>query len=352
MSSKDVTAGRGDSGRSPVKINRLRIISVLLAVTGLFLAGLSWTDLCSFNGCTEAHEYRLFGISLQLVGTLYFCILTAIMLLSTRFSSAVPLANLTLAGGAGAELVMIHLQKNVIQAWCPLCLGIAATVFLLSVVAISGAVIESRENKTMHQGKLFSKSLLLIIAAAVGFTVSFAGIRKPEAAGIDASLGKPGSKVEVYVFSDWLCPICIKVEPALEAVLPQLEKRTKVHFIDKPVHRESMNFVPYHLSFLVHEKSRYIQLRKALFELARTNKNPSLQDVQGAIATLGVTYRQLSFMDVSQMMAQSQALSTEYKVTGTPTVVIVNSSSKKSKTLVGGKDITAENLLKAVKSVE
>ena len=329
-----------------------RIIAALLTLTGLVLAALSWTDLCSFNGCTEAHEYRLFGISLQLVGTVYFCILAITMLLSTRVSSCAPLVHLTLAGGAGAELAMLHLQKNVIQAWCPLCVGIAVVVYLLCGVAIAGAVSESREIKTMNKRMLFSKALLLIVAALAGFAVSFAGIKKPEAAGIDVSLGKQGSKVEVYVFSDWLCPLCLKVEPALEAVLPRLEKRAQVRFIDKPVHKESMNFVPYHLSFLVHEKPKYLQLRKALFELAKRNRNPSLQDVQTAIAPLGVTYRQLGFMDVSQMMAQFQALATEYKVTGTPTVVVVNSSSKKSKTLVGGRDITAENLLNAVKSVE
>jgi len=332
--------------------NKLRITTVLLILAGLALAILSWTDLCSFNGCSEAHEYRLFGIALPLVGTLYFCILTIIMLLSRRYNSFTPLVNLALAGGAGAELAMIHLQKNVIQAWCPLCLGIAATVYLLCVVKIVSTVIESRENKTMNKGRLFSKSLLLIVAALAGFSISFVGIKKPEAAGIDASLGKQTSKVEVYIFSDWLCPICIKIEPVLESVLPQIDKRAKIHFIDKPVHKESMNFVPYHLSFLVNEKQKYMQLRKALFQLAKNNKNPSLQDVQGAIAPLGVTYKQLSFMDVSQMMAQSQALSTEYKVTGTPTVVVVNSSSKKSKTLVGGRDITAENLLTAVKSLE
>lgn len=332
--------------------SKLRIITALLVLTGLVLAVLSWTDLCSFNGCSEAHQYRLFGFPLQLVGTLYFCILAMAMLLSTRFSKCALLVNLVLAGGAGAELAMLHLQKNVIQAWCPLCVGIAVVVYLLCGVAIFGAVRDSREIKTMNKRMLFSKALLLIVAALAGFAVSFAGIKKPEAAGINASLGKQGSKVEVYVFSDWLCPVCLKVEPVLESVMPQLEKRAKVSFIDKPVHKESMNFVPYHLSFLVHEKPKYLQLRKALFELAKRNRNPALQDVQTAIAPFGVTYRQLGFMDVSQMMAQFQALATQYKVSGTPTVVVVNSSSKMSKTLVGGRDITAANLLNAVKSVE
>jgi len=335
-----------------VQGKKLQIITFILIIAGLALAVLSSTDLCSFNGCSEAHEYRLFGFALPLVGTLYFCILGLTMLISVRFRIFAPLMQLILAAGAGAELMMIHLQKNVIQAWCPLCLGIAATVFLLCFISIFGAFCKSREIESMSKRTLFSKSLLLFVAAVVGFAISFVGIRKPEAAGVNAALGKHNSKIEVYIFSDWLCPICVKIEPDLEKTLPQLEKQAKIHFIDKPVHQESMNFVPYHLSFLVNEKPKYIQLRKALFELAKGNKNPSLQDVQGAIAPLGVTYKQLSFMDVSQAMAKSQALAAEYKVTGTPTIVVVNSSSKKSKTLVGGREITGENLLKAVKSVE
>jgi protein-disulfide isomerase/uncharacterized membrane protein len=330
----------------------LQIISALLVAAGLLLAILSATDLCSFNGCSDAHQYRLFGISLPLVGALYFCILGATILLSARFSIWKPLVNLTLASGAGAELVMIHLQKNIIQAWCPLCLGIAAVVFLLCIISIFGAVIEAKGGNPMNKGKRFSRLLLLLVAAVAGFTISFVGIKKPEAAGINTSLGKQNSPVEVYIFSDWLCPICVKVEPDLEKALPQLEKKSKVFFIDKPVHQESMNFVPYHLSFLAHEKTKYLQLRKALFNLAKINKNPSLQDVQAAIAPLGVTYRQLGFMDVSQAMAKAQALATEYKVTGTPTIVVINKANRKSKKLVGGKEITVENLLKGVTSVE
>lgn len=332
--------------------NKLRIIFFLLTLAGLALSLLSWTDLCNFGGCTEAHDYRFFGFPLPLAGTVYFCILTTMLLFSGRLRILDTLTPLALAGGAGAEGVMIHLQKNVIQAWCPLCLTIAATVYLLCILRFYEKVIASRGFQTMNRRQFISKTLLLLVVAMAGFAVSFVGIRKPEAAGIDASLGKQSSKVDVYVFSDWLCPVCLKVEPALEAVIPQIEKRAKIHFIDKPVHKESMNFVPYHLSFLVNEKAKYVQIRKALFELAKSNKNPSLQDVQKAVAPLGVTYRQLSFMDVSQMMAKSQALSTEYKVTGTPTIVVVNSSTKKSKSLVGGKDITAENLLKTLKSLE
>jgi protein-disulfide isomerase len=352
MSLKNVTAGREEGVRTRMFKRRPPLLSAILILSGLILAILSWTDLCSFGGCTEAHAYRFYGLALPLIGNLYFCSLALLLLLSSRWPQCAWLFSLALAGGAGAELVMIHLQNNVIRAWCLLCIGIAVTVYLLCTLRVLQALKESRRYSSMNRRQFFSRALQLIVAAAVGFLLTFSGTKKPEAAGLETSLGRQSSKVEVYVFSDWLCPVCIKIEPALEAVYSQLEKKAKVFFIDKPVHQESMNFVPYHLSFLVNEKAKYLQLRKALFELAKSNKNPSLEDVKVAVAPLGVTYKQLSFMDVSQMMAKEQALANEYKVTGTPTIVVLNSSSKKSKTLVGSKDITAENLLKAVKSLE
>lgn len=352
MSSKEETVGRGNEVKAGMFEKRPQLFSTILILAGVTLAVLSWTDLCSFGGCTEAHEYRFYGLSLPLIGTIYFSILGLLLLLSCLCPRCTFLFYLALAGGAGAELVMIYLQNNVIQAWCLLCLGIAVIVYLLCIIGFVKVLQESRRSSTMNKRQFLSRSLLLLVTAVAGFMVSFIGVKKPEAAGLDTSLGKQGSKVEVYVFSDWLCPVCIKVEPALESVFPQLEKKAKVLFIDKPIHKESMNFVPYHLSFLVNEKAKYMQIRKVLFELAKTNKNPSLEDVKVAVAPLGVTYKQLSFMDVSQMMAKAQSLANDYKVTGTPTIVVVNSSSKKSKTLVGGKEITADNIMKTVKALE
>jgi protein-disulfide isomerase/uncharacterized membrane protein len=331
-------------------VGKTTIVTYLLLAAGLVLALLSWTDLCSFGGCTEAHEYRFYGISLPLLGTVYFICLLLLRVAAGRFAPCQELFMVSLAGGAGAEGVMIHLQKYVINAWCPLCLGIAFVLFVLLVITVISVVYGKRGLSSMNRRGFFSRVLILAVAAAAGFAVSFAGIKKPEAAGMDATLGRQSAKMEIYFFSDWLCPICIKTEPVIDAIYPQLEKRAKIYFIDKPVHKESMNFVPYHLSFLVHEKGKYLQLRKALFDLAKINKNPTLEDVKRAIAPLGVTYKQLSFMDVSQMMAKSQALSNEYKVAGTPTLVIRNGA--RSKTLVGGRDITAENILKTMKSLE
>ncbi len=331
------------------------ILIALLIIAGLVLAILSGTDLCNFGGCTTAHQYRFFGINLAHLGIFYFSALGA-TIAGTLFIPALEKALLAfVASGVGAEITMVHLQKNVIQAWCPLCLGITVVVCLLAILVIRTQYLEARRLSIMNAKWFASRFLLTASACAIGFFVSFYGITNPEATAagqMETSLGKQNSKVEVYVFSDWLCPVCTKIEPAIESVFPALEKRAKIFFIDKPVHQEAMNFVPYHLSFLVNEKPKYLKLRHALFALAQKSRNPSVDEVKLAIAPLGVTYKQLSFMEVTQMMGKSQSLATQYKVNATPTVVITNIMTKSSKTLVGGKEITAENLLKAVKSLE
>jgi uncharacterized membrane protein len=327
---------------------------IILSFCGMVLALLSATDLCSFGGCTTAHEYRFFGIHLAAVGTAFFGLLAVAVLLAPRFPFAGTLILPLLSSGVGGELVMLHLQKNVIQAWCPLCVGIAVTVFLLCLLQMRRFLLDSRRLSPMNRRSFLAKLLLAAAALVSGFIISFVGISRPEAATnqSDSFLGKHNAKVEVYVFSDWLCPICVKIEPAIEAAFPTLEKKARVYFIDKAIHPEAMNFVPYHLSFLVNEKPKYLQLRKALFTLAKKNKNPSLADVQTAISPLGVTYKQLSFMDVSQMMGRAQALAGQFKVNATPTVVITNSATRKTKVLVGGSEITQDNLLKAVRNLE
>jgi len=67
---------------------------------------------------------------------------------------------------------------------------------------------------------------------------------------------------------------------------------------------------------------------------------------------LGVTYRQLSFMEVTQQMAFFLKLEEQFKVTTAPTLVIRNSRSDKIRSLVGNTQITAANILNIVKELE
>jgi thioredoxin-related protein len=113
-----------------------------------------------------------------------------------------------------------------------------------------------------------------------------------------------------------------------------------------------LNFVPYHLSFAAYEKRKIVQLRKALFAVARKTKNPTYEDINAAIAPLNVTYRQLSFLEVTQQMGNFQKLAEQYKVVSTPTMILRNAKTKKIVTLVGNGQITQADIMKALKEVE
>ena len=329
-----------------------RFTTWFLLLSGLILSLLSATDLCSFGGCTEAHSYRFYGVRLPILGCSYFVVLTG--LVAARPQLAQFLADCMLAAGIGAELVFIHLQKNVIGAWCPLCLGIAAVILLLILIRLSNLLPLSRRNTSMPGKLVFGKPLLLLTVAALSFVLTLGGMSQPQALASDLNitLGKQNSKVEVYVFSDWFCPSCIKAEPAIEAAFPTISRKARVTFVDKAIHAEAMNFVPFHLSFAAKEKEKYLELRRALFALAKRTKTPTNEDVRTAISPLRVTYQQLSFLDVTQTMARFQALSDKFKVKGTPTVIITNSSTQKTRTLYGAYEITTEALIKAVKELE
>jgi predicted DsbA family dithiol-disulfide isomerase len=332
---------------------RYRIFILTLLTVGLILSVISGTDLCNFGGCTETHQYRFFSLPFPTIGIVFFILAGVLVTLESRFSPAGALYNILIAGAGGAEINMILLQKNVIHAWCPVCLGIAALIYLL----ITGNLIRyffNRKEKFSMNVRYVGKPLALFVVALFSFIVTFSAIAKPEAVASqqNVALGNQQSKLEIYLFSDWLCPICVKVEGVIEPLYPALARKAKIVFVDKIIHPEAANFVPYHLSFAVHEKDKYLQLRKALFTVAQKTKNPTNDDIMAAIAPQKISYKQLSFLDVTQLMAASQKLAEQLKVNSTPTMVIRNSNTNKTRILTGSGEITAELILKSIKEVE
>ena len=330
-----------------------RIFVFVLLAAGLTLSILSGTDLCNFSGCSENHQYRLHGLPFPAVGIVFFTLAGLLVALGNRFPGALLAYNLFLAGAAGSEINMILHQKYVVHAWCPFCLGIATIVYVLSAIQLVRYFISCKEGFHMSL-KFIYKPLIVCVAALLGFTLTLSGIAKPAAAESQLNLymGKQDSKLEVYFFSDWLCPFCAKADGIVESVYPVLSQKARILFVDKIIHQEAINFVPYDLSFAVHEKAKYLQLRKALFAVAKKTKNPSYDDIKAAIAPLKVTYQQLSFLEVTQQMNTFQKLAEQFKVTSTPTMVIRNTRTNKMLTLLGDAQVTPELIMKAVKELE
>jgi hypothetical protein len=333
-----------------VRFNTMLIWTLLLA--GLVLSLLSATDLCNFGGCTDAHEYRLFGLHFAAVGTVFFIgSMVLFSLWSRSFLTRVAFIA-AIGGGLGAELFFIHVQKNIIGAWCPRCLLIAATV--AATVAATGlpGIVNLLRGEQMTRRKIITTATFFTLLVT-GFFISMAGLGKGEAeAALDISVGKRNSHLEVIIFTDWYCPACEKVEPVLLFTFPQLAQKARIYFVDKPIHKESTNFIPYNLSFALHEKEKYPSLRRALATLAHQTKNPSAEQVQKAVAPLGVTFTPLSFLEITQGMAEYESRIKEFNVRSTPTVIFRNTRNGKTRTLSATNQITAPNLLKTLQEID
>ncbi len=332
---------------------RYRLVVLTFLTIGLVLSIISATDLCNFGGCDETHQYRLLGLSFPAVGIAFFTLAVVLVSLTSRVSCNGLLYNLLLAGAAGAEINMILLQKNVIKAWCPICLGIAALIYLLLLINIVVFFLCHEEKSSMIPKTIY-KTLMMFVVALISFMATFSGIKKSDALAdqLNLSFGNQRSKLEIYLFSDWLCPGCASVEGVMESMYPTLSKKAKITFVDKIIHPEAANFVPYHLSFAVNEKGKYLQLRKTLFAVAQKTRNPSNDAIMAAIAPLKIVYKQLSFMDVTQQMTFFQKLSEKFKVTSTPTMVVRSSKTGKIRILVGNREIVPDLIAKSIKDVE
>jgi hypothetical protein len=321
---------------------------------------MSWLGICS-DGCEETHLYRLFGFPLSPLGTGYFTLCGLAFLTRDRFRSAGILLPLLLAGALGSEFVLVWIQKYVIGKWCPLCVGIALSVVtacvLIALERLPGVAVQIRSaERNLVMKRLAGKTVLILFAFLAGMGISAMGLSKPDAfaAGLSVkslAFGDAESSSEVYIITDWFCPACRAAEPEMRMGAQIAMRRAKVIFVDYPVHPETLNYIPYNLSFIIREKEKYLQIREALATLALKTREPMPEDVQAAVALLGVKYVPLNYADVLAGVQYFSTLVNKFKVPGTPAVVVHDSRTGKIKTLYGMSDITSENILKSVAEV-
>ncbi|HZW35727.1 MAG TPA: thioredoxin domain-containing protein [Candidatus Deferrimicrobiaceae bacterium] len=311
--------------------------------------------LCT-EACKATYNWTIFRMKFPYLGIGFF----AFCLLLFYFRGHDPLRflfHVAIAGAWGAEITFIYAQHSLIKRWCPLCLAVAFCVYAVGIALAAGWIARVRKRVEPGRGEMMrhlTKGVVLAAALFAGAYVSFLGLGNPEsshAATLSAALGKQDSDVEVYVFTDWFCPACRQAEPEMEKAYPNIMKRAKLLFIDDPIHPESMNFIPYNLSFLVREKGKYLEIRKALLALAERTKEPTPEDVQKAVAKLGVAYRPLNYSDVNAGIQYFQSMAKAFRVEGTPSIVVYNRKTKSYKLLTGVRDLSAPNILMAVSGV-
>jgi hypothetical protein len=328
-------------------LNLPAVVIYLAVCAGLALSVMSAMNICT-EACHEAAKYKIFVLDLGWFGILFFSALLFAFIFRKRLPLGEVICSLLIFSAAGAEAHFIWLQKYVIGRWCPLCLGIAAAVycavFMLLFVEISALRADGAIMKP-----LIRQMLVLIATFAVGLGMAVIGVHKDaESAIIDPFLGKTDSSVTVYFISDWFCPGCRKAEPEIERIYPEAAKLARVAFIDYPIHPETANFTPYNVQFLVYEKKKYPKLRRALSELSLKTKTPSPEEVQSAVAPIGVKLHQINYADILYVSQLNLTTYRGYGVTLTPTVVVANTVNKKFKLLEGANRINLQAVKNAI----
>ena len=324
------------------------------------LSAMSWLGICS-DGCEETHLFRLFGFALSPLGVGYFTLCGLAFLTRNRFRFSGFLIPLLLSGALGSEFVLVWIQKYVIGRWCPLCLGIALSVVtacvLIALERLPGVAIQIRGGeRNLVMKRLAGKTALILFAFLAGMGGTAMGLKKPDAfaAGLSVkslAFGNTESSSELYIVTDWFCPACRTAEPEILKGARKAMQQAKVVFVDYPIHPETLNYIPYNLSFILREKEKYLQIREALATLARKTKEPMPEDVQAAVSPLGVKYVPLNYADVLAGMQYFSTLAKKFNVPGTPSLVVRDVRTGKTKTLYGSSDISSDNILKALAEV-
>jgi protein-disulfide isomerase/uncharacterized membrane protein len=326
------------------------VVFWLTSVIGLSLSAMSVLDVCT-SACSEASRYSIFGVRFGWFGILFFAAVFTALILQYRFVWARQLFIFLIYSAAGAEIRFIWLQKYVIESWCPLCLAIAFVVFL-ALVFIVWENLKPFRSETEKMKRFLKHSAAMIFIMVAGLTSAIVGVKgQAEAQEPNLFLGKADSTTVVYFVSDWFCPACRRTEPTIDKIYPKVAEIAKVAFVDIPVHPETSNFTPYNLQFLVYEKDKYIQLRKALAGLAEKTADPSRDEVQSAVAPYGVKLRDMSYADILSGLKWNENVSRTFGIRATPTVVVSNTKTGRHINLVGQNEISYEEILKAINEV-
>lgn len=320
-------------------------------LAGLILTFVSWLELCT-ETCTEAHNYVFYGTKFEVFGGVYFILLNLLHLLSKKHQSLSFLVALLIVAGLGAEAMFIWLQKTQIGSFCTVCLSIAASLLLAGLFYFLMYYIKHREGGYM-------KSFSLLTVFAIGFIVAFGGVVKIdrlEAAQQEIKeqikFGKTDSPIEIYLFTDWTCPACRALEPKLESLVKHVGESASFTFVDLAIHPETLNYSPYNLALMMNYKPYYFKARDALTQLSAKTKKPTDKQVTEVIKPIGFKFQELGYKDISVGMKYFEQLADKFKVEATPTLVIVNSETKKGQKLAGVEQINEENTAKVIEALK
>lgn len=228
---------------------------------------------------------------------------------------------------------------------------------------------KARSEKYLPDGFKSKVVLAFLVTVIVIFEMMSAGSLYASGENIPSPTYGTGA-THVWIYTDYFCPPCRAMEPALEPILKNLVKRNLITLtlVDTPFKRYSALYVRYFLYALnaklnernppVKAKSKKtsakalkdknqnefihaLRVRSVLFDAAKSEKYSTKESIEALFKSKKIPF--VAF-DPQPVFDRFQTLMLEDKIQSTPTCVIVKSGVKEQ--ALGGDDII--NALKRI----
>jgi len=132
-----------------------------------------------------------------------------------------------------------------------------------------------------------------------------------------------GGPYELYIFTDYFCGPCQALEEELDSTLQTLIKRNtvKIHFVDLPIHRETVLFNRYFLYAACASGSsrNVLRARRELFSLAEHQDAADEQKIIHRFEHRNIPFK---VYDLKPVYPELNRIIRQFNVHSTPTCII------------------------------
>ncbi len=313
----------------------------LLCLLGFCLSLAALFGWCRASGCQAAEGGVVMGIPIPVWGMVYFpalfLVLAVEMVIRPPFVDFLRSALVAVGAGCDTAFILALLSARI---FCPVCLGIAAVMFILGAFEVTAML---KRSLSLQKGRLrFLASRVVPACAAFligmllfGFTYS---LPLPQfgstayAAEPVPTVGRGNACIRVY--SDYFCPGCRRQEEEVAAlcrfIQEKPEKNCRICFVDVPLHgRATQNYAAYFAACYLADQGteNILKARRVLFQLAEQGvQDPAA--IEKSMKEAELKYR-LEYGPIFRYFNEANRLIQEDGIVSTPTVVVARREGKR-----------------------
>ncbi|MCJ8501341.1 DsbA family protein [Desulfatitalea alkaliphila] len=198
--------------------------------------------------------------------------------------------------------------------------------------------LEPNKNRRFGFSPIRFMAGLLLLGAFVWAAPALAAEEQQAPEPFDAVFTFGDGPIELFVFADYFCPPCRRVEPHLDKALRDLVPLgVQVTFVDMPFSRMAPLYARYFLYAAKAASSLdgVLHARDVLFQIAKNNGVASDQEMVKALKENEVA---ITYFDVRPLLTRWGEIIQAHNVRSTPTCIIVKPGQEPSRH-VGSEEI-------------